>query len=113
MGIVEFRPMQLALERWLEQADYLPIDIIQRRGEKQQTTNDPPPASHAVGRGLMHRRLGTGFHTISVGQSRDRSSERRLGKFTAFDDFLLAIRSVGRRVFQFDRCRKWISLDLH
>ena len=47
VGVVDLGPAELLLQRRLEDADDLPIDVVDRRREEQQRADDPadvPPA---------------------------------------------------------------------
>jgi hypothetical protein len=41
IAVVDFAPAELALQYGLQQADHLPVDIIDRSGEEQQSTDRP------------------------------------------------------------------------
>ena len=41
VGVVEFRPAELVLESRLQDPDDLPVDVVDRRREKQQRADDP------------------------------------------------------------------------
>ena len=41
VGVVDFGPAELRLQRRLEDADHLPIDVVDRGGEEQQSADVP------------------------------------------------------------------------
>ena len=49
VAVVELAPAELLLQRRLQDADHLPIDVVDRRGEEQQRA-DPPPIVADAGR---------------------------------------------------------------
>ena len=45
VGVVDLAPAELRLQRRLEDADDLPVDVVDRRGKEQQRADDPAVAS--------------------------------------------------------------------
>jgi hypothetical protein len=61
VAVVDFAPAELRLQRWLEDPDDLPIDVVDRRGEEQQPTDHPAVVARLRGR----RGLRAGAHVDS------------------------------------------------
>ena len=55
VGVVDLGPAELLLQRRLEDADDLAIDVVDRRGEEQQRADDPADVA-AAARAPRHRR---------------------------------------------------------
>ena len=51
VGVVDLAPAELLLERGLEDADDLPVDVVDRRREEEQRADDPAVASDGPGDG--------------------------------------------------------------
>ena len=45
VGVVDLGPAELPLQRRLEDADDLPVDVVDGRGEEQQPADDPAEAA--------------------------------------------------------------------
>ena len=59
VAVVQFAPAELLRERRLQQADHLPVDVVDRGGKEQQAANDPPDISGPLRNGRRWR-LSTG-----------------------------------------------------
>ena len=50
VGVVDLAPAELRLEGRLEDAEHLPIDVVDRRREEQQAADDPAEVADADAR---------------------------------------------------------------
>jgi hypothetical protein len=57
VGVIDLRPAELLLQRRLQDPDDLPIDVVDRRREEDQATDDPAVVADALAgrclRGLL------------------------------------------------------------
>src|SRR5262249_53407304 len=69
VAVVDLAPSEPLLERRLENADHLAVDVVDRGGEEQQRADRPAKAVRAGGRDWRRARPGSwqGGHTISDG----------------------------------------------
>ena len=45
VGVVHFAPAEFVLERGLEEADHLAVDVVERGGQEEQRPDDPAEAT--------------------------------------------------------------------
>ena len=53
VAVIDLAPAELRLQCRLENPDHLAIDVVDRRGEKQQAADHPPERADAPGRSLI------------------------------------------------------------
>ena len=90
VGVVDLAPAELLLQRRLEDADDLPVDVVDRRREEQQRADDPAVASDRRRRRAVRRRPAERFGMM-VGPLSD-------GRIAAMNGELAVAEPLGRRL---------------